>query len=148
MTVNVLGTEYSITVKKYEDDEAFQRLSIDGYCDGFTKQIVVCDMATYKGWENEPEKTISSAQKQTLRHEIVHAFLYESGLADSSISTDIGWAKNEEMVDWFAWKGPQIYQAWILSGAINTPHIPKLSSGVIEDMGPTIFVHGSIGDEI
>lgn len=74
MKLNILGTEYAVVVKKYDEDEAFARLNIDGYCDGLIKKIVVCDMATYKGWEHEPAETIEAAQRETLRHEIVHAF--------------------------------------------------------------------------
>lgn len=29
--VNVLGTNYEVVVKKYSDDEAFERRSINGY---------------------------------------------------------------------------------------------------------------------
>lgn len=112
MTVNILGTEYKIIVKKYDEDEAFARRSIDGYCDSFTKTIVVCDMNTYKGWEDEPKEAKDICQKQTLRHEITHAFLSESGLADSSATFDSGWARNEEMVDWIALQGLKIYNAW------------------------------------
>ena len=108
MTVNVLGTEYKIIVKKYDEDEAFERRSIDGYCDSYKKEIVVCDMNTYKGWEHEDEETKVICQKQTLRHEITHAFLSESGLADSSATFDCGWAKNEEMVDWIAIQYPKM----------------------------------------
>lgn len=118
LKVNVLGTEYTITVKKYDEDETFERRSIDGYCDDWTKQIVVCDMSTYKGWEHEPPETAAAAQKETLRHEIVHAFLGESGLADSALNADVAWAKNEEMVDWIAIQGPKIYKAWQEAGAI------------------------------
>lgn len=118
MKINILGTEYTIIVKKYGEDEEFGRRSIDGYCDGMTKQIVVCDMTTYKGWEHEPLETAAAAQKQTLRHEIVHAFYDESGLADSSLTYDGPWAKNEEMVDWIANQGPKIYAAWQEAGAI------------------------------
>lgn len=63
--VNILGTNYEIVVKKYGDDEAFERRSIDGYCDHLLKQIVICGMTTYKGWENEPVETAKEAQKQT-----------------------------------------------------------------------------------
>ena len=84
MTVNILGTPYEIIVKKYDEEEAFDRRSIAGFCDGYTKEIVVCDMRTYKDWENETEKTVTAAQKQTIRHEIVHAFFFESGLTESS----------------------------------------------------------------
>lgn len=112
MKLNILGTEYSVSVKKYDEDEVFARRSIDGYCDSWTKQIVVCDVGTYKGREHELPETAESAQKETLRHEIVHAFLSESGLGDSSNVAEMAWAKNEEMVDWIALQGPKIYAAW------------------------------------
>ncbi len=117
-TVTILGTEYTITVKKYDEEEAFSRRSIDGYCDSWTKKIVVCDMSTYKGWEHEPPESIEVAQKEVLRHEIVHAFFSESGLEDSSNSVDCAWAKNEEMVDWIAIQGPKIYKAWEEAGCL------------------------------
>ena len=112
MTVNILGTHYEIIVKKNDEEEAFDSRSIAGFCDGYAKEIVVCDMHTYKGWENEAEKTVNAAQKQTLRHEIVHAFFDESGLMDSSSMVECPWSKNEEMVDWIANQGMKIYKAW------------------------------------
>lgn len=118
MKLSILGTEYTVTVKKYDEEEVFTRRSIDGYHDGFTKQIVCCDMSTYRGWEHEMPETIMAAQKQILRHEIVHAFFHESGLADSSLGFDGAWGKNEEMVDWFALQGPKIYKAWQEAGAL------------------------------
>lgn len=118
MTVNILGTPYKVLVKKYADEEAFERRSICGYCDDYAKEIVVCDMRTYKGWENEPERTAVPAQKETLRHEIVHAFLSESGLADSANEVAVAWAKNEEMVDWIARQGLKICKAWTEAGAV------------------------------
>ena len=116
--VNVLGTNYTITVKRYDEDEAFKRRSIDGYCDGWTKNIVVCDMSTYEGWEHEPPATVEVTQKESLRHEIVHAFFSESGLGDSCFCVDCAWAKNEEMIDWIALQGPKIYRAWKEAGAL------------------------------
>ena len=115
MTVNILGTEYTITKKKYTEEEAF---SIDGFCDSFTKQIVYCDMSTYKDWEYELPETVAACEKHCIRHEIVHAFLSESGLADSSFPYDGAWAGNEEMVDWIASQGPKIYAAWAQAGVI------------------------------
>lgn len=117
-TVSILGSVYTIAVKKYDEDEAFSRRSIDGYCDSFTRQIVVCDMSTYKGWEHEAQETVEAAQKETLRHEIVHAFFSESGLADSSSVVEGAWAKNEEMVDWIALQGPKLYAAWQEAGCL------------------------------
>lgn len=112
------GTEYTIEIKKYAEDEAFERRSIDGYCDWLTKKIVVCDMSTYKGWEHETKETISASEKKTLRHEIVHAFFDESGLGSNTFSVDGPWATNEEMVDWIAVQGPKIYKAWQEAGAV------------------------------
>lgn len=117
-TVSILGTDYTVAIKRYDEDEAFARRSIDGYCDGYAKQIVVCDMTTYKGWEHELPETAEAAQKEALRHEIVHAFFYESGLADSSSTVEGAWAKNEEMVDWIAFQGPKLYKAWQEAGAL------------------------------
>ena len=36
-TVDILGTRYTIAVKRYDEDEVFSRRSIDGYCDSWTK---------------------------------------------------------------------------------------------------------------
>lgn len=113
MKVNVLGADYLIFLKNFQDDEAFEKKSIDGYCDGFAKKIVVCDLTTKEDWKREEKATIDVCQKQILRHEIVHAFLNESGLqANARSNNDISWAYNEEMVDWIALQGLKIYKAW------------------------------------
>lgn len=112
MHVNILGTKYEVIVKKYDEDEAFSRMHIDGYCDHLQKKIVICDMESYERWEHEPKETAEIAQKQTLRHEIVHAFFSESGLSDSALSFEGAWDKNEELVDWIAWQGKKLYKAW------------------------------------
>jgi hypothetical protein len=119
MKINILGTEYSLIVKKFSEDEAFERRSIAGYCDGFSKQIVVCDMSTYKGLEHEPIESVRLAQKQTVRHEIVHAFFNESGLMDNSLVYEGPWVHNEEAVDWIANQGEKILAAWQKAGALN-----------------------------
>lgn len=118
-TINILGTAYKITKKKYSADPIFGKRNIDGYCDSLEKQIVYCDMATYPGWEEESKTSIYLQEKQTLRHEIVHAFLDESGLQYSSLKVEMPWSKNEEMVDWFALQGIKIYKAWESAGALD-----------------------------
>ena len=47
------------------------------------------------------------------RHEIIHAFLFESGLAENS-----AWAQNEEMVDFFAIQFPKLLKAFETAGAL------------------------------
>ena len=111
-SVNILGSEYRIVRKRFEDDPYFKDNECNGYCDGYIREIAICDMTSYPGYENEPIASLKIAEKQTLRHEIVHAFLDESGLGDNAALYNNAWAKNEEMVDWFALQGPKIYEAW------------------------------------
>lgn len=118
MKVNILGTQYNIAVKRYDEDEVFEKDSCSGYCNGWTKEIVLCDMTTLPCWKHEPPNVSAVAQKTSLRHEIVHAFLNESGLQDNTACYDGGWAQFEEMVDWIAIQGPKIYKAWGEAGAI------------------------------
>ena len=112
MTVNVLGTDYQILTKKYDEDEQLKKNSWSGYCSEIMKEIVVCEMKTFPGYQDASEEEIKRVQKDILRHEIVHAFFNESGLSYSSLQYSGGWAKNEEMVDWFAIQGEKIYKAW------------------------------------
>ena len=118
MIVNVLGTEYAVDVKKYDEDDAFRRDNVDGYCDGYTKRIAICDMTTWPGFENEQPDTCAEAQKATVRHEIVHAFMDESGLQNCAAKYDGAWCKFEECIDWIAIQGPKIYEAWRSVGAV------------------------------
>lgn len=118
MTVNILGTDYEIEFKAYEEDEAFDRCGYAGYCDDINKKIVLCRMETYRGWEHEDEHTCAVCLKSNLRHEIVHAFLSESGLSDNAFIPDEAWTHNEEMIDWIANQGPKLIKAWTEAGAI------------------------------
>lgn len=118
LSVNVLGTSYEIIKKNYSDEPSFEKHEIDGYCDSIQRQIVYCDMTTYKGWEDESEESCRRQEKLTLRHEIVHAFFNESGLQDNAFAPTGAWSKNEEMVDWIALQGPKIYAAWQEAGAL------------------------------
>lgn len=113
MTVNVLGTEYTATIKKYDEDPYFAKANVQAYCCGpWRHEIVVGDLESHKEWDlGTPEKN-DQATRQLLRHEIVHAFLAESGLDCQAIEINGSWAVNEEMVDWIAIQGPKIYKAW------------------------------------
>lgn len=117
MKINVLGTEYTVTVKKYDEDETFKRYGANGYCSCTDHEIVICDMSTYPDWEHETDRARAKQTNTTMRHEIVHAFLGESGLSSNSNESD-AWARNEEMVDWFALQGPKIYKVWQEAGAV------------------------------
>lgn len=55
---------------------------------------------------------IAEYNKKVLRHEIIHAFLRESGLSGNSMQYDGAWAQCEEMVDWIAIQFPKILKAF------------------------------------
>ena len=110
--VSILGTEYTIDRKTYNDEPLFEKRSIDGYCDGRLKKIVHCNMRTHPIMQDEPDEYCGVCEKQTLRHEIFHGFLNESGLMESSAQYTGGWSQNEEMVDWFALQSPKIFKTF------------------------------------
>lgn len=106
--INVLGTEY--TIKFSDQKESAGLINSDGYTDTSVKLIVVDH---FKSTENDPTRkaNILAYQKQVLRHEIIHAFLAESGLDGNGLAVD-HWEFNEEMVDWFAIQSPKIYKVF------------------------------------
>ena len=108
--ISVLGTDYTIRFVEHGQDEYMDKMDLGGYCDGNKHEIVVLLLKTCEGWKNEPKETIDDEQRKTLRHELVHAFLNESGLQWNANPTEKAWAKNEEMVDWFAIQSPKIYK--------------------------------------
>ena len=106
--VNILGSEWSV---KFGNEKEYPNLTnIDGYTDLSIREIVVDDMETSQG-QIGAKADLESYQQQVVRHEIIHAFLLESGLDSNSNSAD-SWAVNEEMVDWFALQAPKIFDAF------------------------------------
>ena len=100
MKANILGTEYEISING--NDPKF-RNGIDGYCDETTKNIVIDEMIP----DEMTVGDLKSFQNKVMRHEVIHAFLFESGLAECS-----KWAENEEMVDFFAKQFPKIQKVF------------------------------------
>ena len=111
-TVNILGTKYAIKRVNWGQDEYMERMRFGGYCDGGTKTIVILNLKSTPDWKDENEEVIKRQERETIRHEVVHAFLNESGLGYNTFSASEAWAKNEEMVDWFAIQFPKIHKAF------------------------------------
>lgn len=106
--VSVLGTEYTLIE---DNDTNNQRLAAagDGYCDTSIKECVVDEMIATTP---TAKADLQSYKKSVIRHELIHAFLYESGLDACS------WAKEEEMVDWLAIQSPKLMQVFVEVGAL------------------------------
>ena len=91
--INVLGTEYKVYASNPKTDKELEEN--DGFCD-YSKRIIVID---------ETSKASEERKQHVLTHEIVHAFLNESGLRGQGHAE---WAYDEEIVDWIAAQIPKM----------------------------------------
>jgi len=82
MRVDILGTEYNVAKMHMEEE--------DGYTNYLLKEIWI-----------DPECVFF---ERTLRHELIHAFLWESGLSE--------YAYDETIVDWMALQFEKIEKAY------------------------------------
>lgn len=110
MKISVLGSDYTIVLVSSADDKRLS--SIDGYCDESVREIRVDN---YEASQGDPHNkaNLDKQIKKNIRHELTHAFLFESGLAENS-----PWAQNEELVDWIAIQGPKLWKAWQEANAV------------------------------
>jgi len=108
--VVVLGTEYKITFDDADDKELGGKLRM-GYCFIDAREIHIADLETSDEWKKESKESKDRCTRGILRHELVHAFLAESGLWGSTNKVS-SWAMNEEMVDWIALQFPKLLKAF------------------------------------
>ena len=94
--VNILGTEYTIFIENEKDQEEFERA--DGYFDDTVKEIHIA----IREPSNHDKLGMIDYRKKVLRHEIIHAFMFESGLDCNAGQYNDAWSRNEEMIDWWA----------------------------------------------
>ena len=98
--VNILGTEYTVKRTLKANDPILE--TNDGYCDDTLKTIVVEDFVA----QSESKGNLEEYAKKVTRHEIIHAFLSESGLQAAC-----DWAVDETIVDYFAIQFPKMVRA-------------------------------------
>ena len=101
MEVNILGTKYKL-IENAELDK-----DIDGQCAFYSKEIHIRPV----GQLLDGEGTITEQnerRKEVIRHEISHAYLYESGLTTL--------AQDETLVEWLATTFPKMMQTFQLVG--------------------------------
>lgn len=96
--VDILGQVYMIRFVPWDADPVLAQAM--GYCDFYNKEIIV--RATH------PEHPLNCGNMDevslhTIRHEMTHAFMFESGLDASS-----EYARNEELIDWIALQIPKM----------------------------------------
>lgn len=109
MKINILGSVWTIEERCEANDPRLE--GCDGYTDWTIRLIAV---------EREMQGNLSNMEayiRKVKRHEIVHAYILESGLDECSCPVD-AWGQNEEMIDWIARMGPKIYNTWVEADAI------------------------------
>jgi len=114
----IMGTEYEIITESREQEEAYTKNTWIGFCDFYAKEIHLLDLKNDENYKNESDKCLLELSKKVLRHEITHAFMYESGLESSAHTHDGPWSLNEEMVDWIAIQSPKIFEAFKQVGCL------------------------------
>ena len=97
-TVNILGIKWTVVQKEFKEDY------MDGYTDYTIREIGIRsnnigDVADFE-----------ELMKQNLRHEIIHAFLAESGLRANWEHSMCG--HDETVVDWIAIQFPKILKVY------------------------------------
>lgn len=98
-TVDILGTNYKIIYEEFKDADE------DGYCDFTSKEIHL---------RNDNFNNLGGFDehiKKSARHEIIHAFMAESGLQSNWEHTQ-QFGHDETTVDWFAIQFPKIVKVF------------------------------------
>lgn len=105
LTVNILGTEYKVIREEFGDKD------YDGFCDHTDKTIKIrTDNINNVG-------DFEAMMRKQLRHEIIHAFLAESGL-QANFEHYRQFGHEETIVDWMAIQFPKMYEAFRSVNAI------------------------------
>ncbi|MFA9376239.1 MAG: hypothetical protein ACERKZ_05720 [Lachnotalea sp.] len=102
MKVSILGTEYEIKRTSEEEYPKLKKLEANGLAELYSKQLIINDDVD-DGSESCFEK-IELFKNKVTRHEIIHAFLYESGA--------INYCNDEKLVDLLAVQIPKMIKVF------------------------------------
>ncbi len=104
--IEILGTVYQFVV----EDEELEQKNLDGVCLCYAKKIQVRPAEKMLGSYDTMEEK-QSRYREVVRHELVHAFFFESGL--ESYSDD------EVLVDWLAKMAPKMAELFQEEGCLR-----------------------------
>ena len=107
-TVNILGTDYKVQFGTPKEDDYLNDCA--GYTDKTVKKIVVTEQTPDCEFED-----FKSYQRKVLRHELIHAALFESGLHESWTHEN---GHDETYVDWIATQFPKLIKIFDAAGAL------------------------------
>ena len=104
MKINILGSEWDVEYRNADIDPILQ-----GGNGGYTDPSINLIAISNKG-KDDDVVDFGKIQKRYLRHEIIHAFLYESGMGPNFEHSQYG--HEETMIDWIAIQFPKILKAF------------------------------------
>lgn len=110
MVLNILGSDWTVEYRNADADP----ILLDGnggYTDSSINLIVISNKK-----QNDDCGDFSEIQKRYLRHEIIHAFLYESGIGENFTHPQFG--HDETYVDWIAIQFPKILKVFKEAGGL------------------------------
>lgn len=98
--IDILGSQWLIKLTTHKEDP-----DLEGY------QGLTCPWQTQKTiyvntMDLNDDACPEAVLKETLRHELVHAVIHESGLSHCTDSLQ-PWTVNEQTVDWIAMQAPK-----------------------------------------
>lgn len=93
-TISVLGTEYTI-------QHDLQSEMSDGDCGFYDKKIRIRPLENMLDSEESTIEERELRKQEVVRHEVIHAFLFESGRSE--------WARDEDLVDFLAIQSPKLF---------------------------------------
>lgn len=94
-TVNILGTEYKLT-------EGCDDKTADGWAKFYKKEIQINPKERMLDGEESDDEEKTARQKEVVRHELYHCFLYEG--------TGMDYAWDENLVNFLAMSAPKVFK--------------------------------------
>lgn len=104
--VNILGSMWTVKFEPVSSSPRYEKCN--GWCDNSVKE---CHIGIRPESDMQQMKMIDF-YKSIARHEIIHAFLYESGIVTAASIRTNKWCKDEMMIDWMAAQMPKIYDVF------------------------------------
>ena len=109
MKINILGVEWNIEYRNADSEPGLDGRG--GYTDPSANLIVIANKR-----KDDDVLDFKEIQKRCLRHEIIHAFLFESGLGPNFEHSQYG--HEETMIDWIAIQFPKILKVFKEAGCL------------------------------
>lgn len=121
-SVDILGTEYKIK-SVYSKDFPKLKTAV-GVCENCAEELFIS-----KDGEDRDDYYLKydKFQRKVLRHEIIHAFMWQSGFTD--ISTD----EEERITEWISIMAPKMLISFAKSGALENETLKELAEVMVND---------------